>query len=169
MARKQKPQQDETRYCENCGISYIWAVEEQRIREQANSIASPEEDQTEDQIEVASTRCDSVKSELLQDSAQLDPQVMRTTSMPTAVPPIYCPGCRHLLPAEDRERGFVKWYNRRKGYGFIVRQDSPEIYVNRSAIRRGHLRPNDFVEFTVDRNRQGPIAIKVTILKTESS
>ena len=35
-----------------------------------------------------------------------------------------------------RETGTVKWFNRTKGYGFIVRQNGDEIFVHQRAIRQ---------------------------------
>jgi len=176
MARKQQ-QQDKTRYCENCGISYIWTVEEQHAQLQPRSDTDTEKTQIEEDIEEDVNEHESMENVPAEAGVQIVGQALEMqvgtkraiTAPSTAIAelPIYCPGCRHLLPMANRERGLVKWYNRRKGYGFIIRHDAPEVYVNRNAIRRGHLRPDDFVEFTVGQNQQGPMAKKVTILRRE--
>ena len=33
--------------------------------------------------------------------------------------------------------GKVKWYNARKGYGFIEGEDGKDVFINRSAIPQG--------------------------------
>ena len=41
-----------------------------------------------------------------------------------------------------RERGTVKWFDRNKGYGFVVRADGSEIFVHFRSVRRsGDERP----------------------------
>lgn len=83
-----------------------------------------------------------------------------------AIEPLYCPGCRQLMPGAERERGLVKWYDRRKHYGFIVRAGKPEIYMHRSAIQSQRLpHPGDLVEFTVEESARGPAAVAVALVE----
>lgn len=84
-----------------------------------------------------------------------------------AAQPTHCPGCRHLLPAAGRARGIVKWYDRRKQYGFLVRHGQPDIYVHRSGLRSGSpaLQPGDLVEFAIQASDRGPAAVDVTLLR----
>ncbi|MEZ4859986.1 MAG: cold shock domain-containing protein [Caldilineaceae bacterium] len=133
MRRREYSTTDETCYCANCGISFLWSAEEQHQAEQQ---------QTEQQIGADDLR--------------------------TGRPPQYCPGCRHLLPQSGRARGLVKWYHRRKGYGFITRYGQPDIYVHRAAVHKGRLAPDDLVSFIYGENEQGPIAEDVEILETGS-
>jgi len=89
---------------------------------------------------------------------------------PGAITPLHCPGCRHLMPAPGRERGMVKWYDRRKHYGFIVRAGKPELYVHRSAIvSQRQLRPGDLVEFTVEESARGPAAVAVSLVASSAA
>ncbi len=159
MARKQQQQQDETRYCEHCGISYIWTVEEQRWQHERNVVF--------DTGNVTAQEEESEAGNEMQLNHREEEAALHSPLTLSTEPPHYCPGCRYLLPTAGRERGLVKWYNRRKGYGFLVRSTGPEIYVNRNALRRGHLRPDELVEFTVDENQQGPVATQVTVLPME--
>jgi len=52
-------------------------------------------------------------------------------------------------------KGTVKWYNPRKGYGFITTDEEAEVFVHRTAIPMGtYLNEGDKVEFeTVETDR----------------
>ncbi len=39
-------------------------------------------------------------------------------------------------PDGPREQGTVKWFNRAKGFGFIIRENGEEIFVHQRSIRR---------------------------------
>jgi CspA family cold shock protein len=79
--------------------------------------------------------------------------------------PVFCPGCRQLLPANGRERGLVKWFHERKHYGFLVRKDQPELFAHGSAVEEGvRLRSGDLVEFRVESNERGPFAADIHVI-----
>jgi CspA family cold shock protein len=79
--------------------------------------------------------------------------------------PRLCPGCRHLLPDDARERGMVKWFSHKKRYGFVHRAGEPDAFVHRSEISPGvRLRPGDLVEFSVVEDERGPSAAQVSLL-----
>lgn len=84
---------------------------------------------------------------------------------PSSPHPHRCPGCRRLAPPPGRERGLVKWFHRRKSFGFLVRAGHPDLFVHGSALPpRAHLHPGDLVEFAVVTGPRGPVAAEVTIL-----
>ena len=67
----------------------------------------------------------------------------------------------------ERETGTVKWFNKDKGYGFIIRDQGGEIFVHYSAIRdqgRRSLTEGQRVEFTVVQGQKGPQAQDVMVL-----
>jgi CspA family cold shock protein len=65
----------------------------------------------------------------------------------------------------DRLKGTVKWFNNAKGYGFLGRDDGPDVFIHYSAIAsEGYksLQENDVVEFEIVQGAKGPQAANVT-------
>jgi CspA family cold shock protein len=62
------------------------------------------------------------------------------------------------------ENGTVKWFNDSKGFGFISREDGPDVFVHQSAIQSEGFRSlneGDRVEFSVEQGQKGPHAANV--------
>jgi len=60
--------------------------------------------------------------------------------------------------------GTVRWFNQRKGFGFIAREDGPDIFVHYSAIDNigpAPLTEGDKVEFEIVEGEKGPKAAHV--------
>lgn len=61
--------------------------------------------------------------------------------------------------------GRVKWFNNSKGYGFIVQDDGPELFVHYSAIQGDGYKTlveGQQVQFEVTQSDKGPQAANVT-------
>lgn len=59
-------------------------------------------------------------------------------------------------------KGTVKWYNARKGYGFIEGEDGKDVFVHRTALPSGiFLNEGDKVEFEVEESDRGPKATNI--------
>jgi CspA family cold shock protein len=66
------------------------------------------------------------------------------------------------------EQGTVKWYNEKKGYGFIEQDNDGEVFMHSSNIKdHGFfvLQKSDRVTFDIKDTPQGKQAVNVRILK----
>lgn len=69
---------------------------------------------------------------------------------------------------DGRERGMVKWFNVKKGFGFITWDQGEDVFVHFRSIRgQGHrsLTEGQRVKFTVVRGQKGPQAEDVSAVR----
>ena len=61
--------------------------------------------------------------------------------------------------------GVVKWYNGKKGYGFVSPDDgSKDVFIHASAVRSASLRflnEGDKISFSTESTDKGPSAVDI--------
>ncbi len=63
-------------------------------------------------------------------------------------------------------KGKVKWYNTRKGYGFIEGEDGEDVFIHKNEVPMGmFLNEEDEVEFDIQKTDRGPQASNVKKIK----
>ena len=64
-------------------------------------------------------------------------------------------------------QGTVKWFNNKRGWGFIVKEDGDDIFVHYSAIQGDGFKTLDEgqrVQFEIEEGDKGPAAANVAPL-----
>ncbi len=60
--------------------------------------------------------------------------------------------------------GIVKWFNEKKGYGFIEQEEGPDVFVHHTGIKATGFRTlyeGDRVSFDIEDGDKGPAAVEV--------
>jgi CspA family cold shock protein len=63
--------------------------------------------------------------------------------------------------------GIVKWFNDRKGFGFIEQEEGPDVFVHHSGINADgfkSLREGARVTFDIEQGKKGPSAVNVNVV-----
>lgn len=81
--------------------------------------------------------------------------------------PRQCPTCFVARGPLPKIQGFVKWFNPRKHYGFLVADDGREVFVHQRQLvgdDPAELRAGSQVRFHVHHPPKGPEAINVELV-----
>ena len=63
--------------------------------------------------------------------------------------------------------GIVKWFDEKKGYGFIEQEDGPDVFVHFSGISGSgfkSLNDGERVDFDIQEGQRGPQAVNVNVV-----
>jgi CspA family cold shock protein len=63
--------------------------------------------------------------------------------------------------------GIVKWFDEKKGYGFIEQEDGSNVFVHHSRINAADfktLNEGEQVRFDIEQGQKGPAAVNVTVI-----
>jgi CspA family cold shock protein len=63
-------------------------------------------------------------------------------------------------------KGTVKWFDNKKGFGFIEQEDGPDVFVHHSNINMAgfkSLKEGDRGTFNIEQGNKGPTAANVAV------
>jgi CspA family cold shock protein len=64
-------------------------------------------------------------------------------------------------------KGTVKWFNEKKGYGFLSQEDGDDVFVHYTSIQQEGfktLKEGQSVQFEIQDGPKGPQAVNVTAI-----
>ena len=83
--------------------------------------------------------------------------------------PQLCARCFRRKGPLSKQRGTVKWFDRRKRYGFIIGEQGEEIFMHQNALYEANgssPREGQLVLFHVHYATKGPEALNVELMET---
>ena len=70
------------------------------------------------------------------------------------------------------QKGTVKWFDSKKGFGFIEQEDGQDLFVHHTGINASGfktLNEGDQVTYDIGEGKRGPAAVNVTLTKQSPS
>ena len=145
--------QDQWAICAKCGKQFVFRIEEQRRQAaRGEGIIPPE-------------LCPSCRV-VARSEHRLEPQ-REPRSRPAVEQKPATPTAAALGPGPHE--GSVKWYDREKGYGFILHSSGEEVFFHRTGIAPGEIPSfpdGTRVTYLVEQTEKGPQAVDVERMDT---
>ena len=63
--------------------------------------------------------------------------------------------------------GTIKWFNEKRGFGFIEQEEGPDVFVHFSNIKGTgfkSLNEGDRVTFDIEQGEKGPVAVNFKVV-----
>ena len=62
-------------------------------------------------------------------------------------------------------KGIVKWYDNKKGFGFIIGDDGNSVFAHRSDLSyfEVYLKKGDLTEYRVEKTKSGDKAVNIIV------
>lgn len=68
-----------------------------------------------------------------------------------------------MSESAERLQGKVKFFNKEKGFGFIIAEDNKEYFVHATGLQ-DDIRENDIVEFNLKEGKKGLNCVDVVLV-----
>jgi CspA family cold shock protein len=137
------------------GEDFIFTVEMQRLLSQAGL---PLEPASLNLLYSRSSQADRVRQEVRIREVEVETEPESENSVE-----IVAPATIQIDPQTGKYIGRMKWYNAKKGYGFIMRGGGEEIFFHKSGAASDPEQMNEgqWVLYDVEETRKGPEATEV--------
>jgi cold shock protein len=151
------PFTDKVLHCQRCGSPFFFTVEQQRQMDTAELVVI-------DPLLCPTCRGLATSSELPSQPGSDTRSSLVESHQATDSEEVHLVPVKPTSVDSGRHTGRVKWFDTRKGFGFIVQDDGSEIFVHHTGIAGvgpKHLEDGQPVEYEIETTGKGPQAFNV--------